>query len=113
MVVTRRNNARIAPAMPRKKLRVTKPVREFFQELGRRGGSKGGRRAALNMTPGYEPFLRRSDVYTPIYLSFVTLTTLGFGDVTPSTVPGRTLADHASRSGPQATIVAASKTLAR
>ena len=51
MVVTRRNNARIAPAMPRKKLRVTKPVREFFQELGRRGGSKGGRRAALNMTP--------------------------------------------------------------
>jgi hypothetical protein len=47
--------------------------------------------AQLNMTPGYEPYLRRYDVSNPIYLSFVTLTTLGFGDVTPTTIPARTL----------------------
>jgi hypothetical protein len=46
---------------------------------------------ALNMTPGYEPYLQLYDTATSIYLSFVTLTTLGFGDVTPTTVPARTL----------------------
>ena len=46
---------------------------------------------ALNMTPGYEPYLQRYDTATSIYLSFVTLTTLGFGDVTPTTVQARTL----------------------
>src|SRR5436305_14387462 len=46
---------------------------------------------ALNMTPGYAPYLRRYDTNTSIYLSFVTLPTLGFGDVTPTTVTGRTL----------------------
>ncbi len=29
---------------------MTKAMREWFQEIGRRGGLKGGRRAALNMT---------------------------------------------------------------
>jgi hypothetical protein len=46
---------------------------------------------ALNMTPGYEPYLQHYDTATSIYLSFVTLTTLGFGDVTPTTVTARTL----------------------
>jgi Ion channel len=45
----------------------------------------------LNPTPGYEPYLRRYDPTNSIYFSFVTLTTLGYGDVTPSTVLARTL----------------------
>jgi hypothetical protein len=45
----------------------------------------------LNPTPGYEPYLRRYDPTNSIYFSFVTLTTLGFGEITPSTVLARTL----------------------
>jgi voltage-gated potassium channel len=45
----------------------------------------------LNRTAGYEPYLRRYDPENSIYFSFVTLTTLGFGDVTPDTILARTL----------------------
>ncbi len=30
---------------------MTKLLREFFQDIGRLGGSKGGKAAARNMTP--------------------------------------------------------------
>jgi voltage-gated potassium channel len=46
---------------------------------------------SLNPTAGYEPYLRRYDPTNSIYFSFVTLTTLGFGEITPSTVLARTL----------------------
>jgi hypothetical protein len=45
----------------------------------------------LNPTAGYEPYLRRYDPTNSIYFSFATLTTLGFGDITPTTVLARTL----------------------
>src|SRR5215216_3626276 len=45
----------------------------------------------LNATAGYEPYLRRYDPTNSIYFSFVTLTTLGFGEITPATVLARTL----------------------
>ena len=45
----------------------------------------------LNPTAGDEPYLRRYDPTNSIYFSFVTLTTLGFGDVTPATILARTL----------------------
>ncbi len=46
---------------------------------------------SLNATPDYEPYMRQYESWSTLYFSFVTLTTLGFGDVTPTTVPARTL----------------------
>lgn len=45
------HDAKVPPMARREKVHMAKLLREFFQELGRRGGSKGGKAAARNMTP--------------------------------------------------------------
>jgi hypothetical protein len=41
----------VAAMARRRKFPMTKLLREFFQDIGRLGGSKGGKAAATNMTP--------------------------------------------------------------
>jgi hypothetical protein len=47
----------------------------------------------LNTAGVLDPSLRRYDISLAdfIYLSFVTLSTLGYGDITPTTIPGQTV----------------------